>query len=103
MSLNYVQGIIQKEETSGDDDLTDSSEEKISQSRYVFIIILANYLLAYLLLRERIHIRYHNDPWEYYVLFTRKKRIVGNRSSQGTKSTEQKTSQANVTLALIPL
>ena len=36
MSLNYVQGIVQKEETSDDDDLTDSSEEKISQSKVCF-------------------------------------------------------------------
>ena len=35
MSLNYVQGNVQKEETS-DDDLTDSSEEKISQSKVCF-------------------------------------------------------------------
>ena len=36
MSLNYIQGIVQKEVTSGDDDLTDSSEENISQSKACF-------------------------------------------------------------------
>ena len=32
-----------------------------------------------------------------------KKRVVSNSSSWGTESTEEKTSQAKVTLALIPL
>ena len=32
-----------------------------------------------------------------------KKRVVSNSSSQGTESTEEKMSQAKVTLALIPL
>ena len=96
MSLNYVQGIIQKEETSADDDLTDSSEEKISQSKVCFHHYFSQLFIG-------LHIRYHNESKEYYVLFTRKKRVISNRSSQGTKSTEEKMFQAKVTLALIPL
>ena len=69
MSLNYVQGIVQKEETSGNDDLTDSSEEKISQSKVCFHHYFSQSFIG-------LHIRYHNDSKKYYVLLKERKELL---------------------------